>query len=58
MRVKIWCCTHDFQSEESEIVEFPDDTTDEELDAYAKEYMYSQKEPEWGFEKLKEGEEE
>ena len=52
MKVRIWCCTHDFQSEEEDIVEFPDDTSNADLEAYAEEFMWNSKEPEWGFERL------
>jgi hypothetical protein len=52
IKVKIWCCTHDIQSDEEEVMEFPDDVTDEELESAAEEFMWSAKEPEWGFERL------
>lgn len=52
MRVKLWCCTHDLQSDAEEEVEVDDDTTDAELEEMAKDFMWSMKEPEWGYEKL------
>jgi len=52
MKVKIWCCTHDLQSDEEEIIEVADDITDQELESIAEEFMWNTKEPEWGFEKI------
>jgi hypothetical protein len=52
IKVKLWCCTHDTQSMEEDVIEVDADTTDEELDEMAKEYMYNTKEPEWGFKRL------
>jgi hypothetical protein len=52
MKVKLWCCTHDLQSEAEETIEVDDDTTDDELVKMAEEFFWSAKEPEWWYEKL------
>lgn len=49
-RIKFWCCTHDRESDDSRITILEDDYTHEELNEMAKEYMWQQKEPEWGWE--------
>ena len=57
MKVRLFCCTHDIQSKSSEVFEFSDDITDEELEKAAEEYFWNSKEPEWWFEKLPENDE-
>lgn len=51
--VYIWCSTHDFQSLDYEEYTLEHDMTEEELTAYAEEYFWNTKEPEWGFSKEK-----
>lgn len=43
MKVKLFCCTHDMGSKVEEIIEVPNDTTDEELDEMAKEFFTAKK---------------
>ena len=63
MKVKVWCCTHDLQSKEEEIVDlaefgFTDSEIEnikagngnEQLNEVAKDFFYETKQPEWGFE--------
>jgi hypothetical protein len=50
MKVKLWCCTHDLQSEAEEIIEVDDDTTPAELNLLAEDFFWNEKEPEWGYE--------
>lgn len=52
MKIRIWCNTHDLQSEEDDIIEVDDDITDDELDEMAEEFFWNNKEPEWGWEKV------
>jgi len=52
MKVRFWCCTHDFQSKVEEIIEVDDNTSEEDLDDMAKDYFWNEKEPEWGFERI------
>ena len=53
MKVKFFCCTHDFHSEdESDVEEFPDDTTDEELVEMAEEFFWNSKKPNWWFKRV------
>lgn len=54
-KVWIWCCTHDFQSEQQYEYVLEENMSEEELNAIAEEFFWNTKEPEWGFseEKLK-----
>lgn len=54
MKVRFWCCTHDLGSKAEDIQEVDSDLTDEELEKWAEEYFWEQKQPEWGFEKIEE----
>ena len=58
MKIKLWYCTHDLQSDEEEIIEVADDTTDKELEAIDEEFMWNTKEPEWGFKRVDESQSE
>lgn len=49
-KVWVWCCTHDAQSMEKELVTLEYDHTEAELEKYAEEFMWNTKEPSWGFE--------
>ena len=51
MKVKFHCSTRDFQSKaSSDIEEFSDDTTKEELEEMAEEFFWNEKEPDWWYE--------
>ena len=45
-----YSCSH---QERSEIEEYPDDVTDEELNKIAEECFFNNMEPNWWFEKIK-----
>jgi len=47
-------CYHCSHTERSDIEEYPDNITDEELEEIAKEYFFNDMEPQWWFEKLPE----
>lgn len=53
-KVRLWCCTHDAQSMEEEIIEVEEKTTKEQLEQIAEDFYQNCKEPEWGFEILDE----
>ncbi len=63
MKVKLWCCTHDLQSKEEEIVDLEEYgfTKNEitkianggkvkDLNEIAKDFFFESKQPEWGYE--------
>jgi hypothetical protein len=52
MKVKLWCSTHDLQSRREDIVEYPDDLSNEDLEVEAEEFFWNEKEPCWGYEIL------
>ena len=52
MKVKIWCCTHDVQSEVEGVFDMPDDTTVKDLTKEAEHFYEDEKQPEWGYEIL------
>lgn len=51
--VWLWWCTHDPQSKEVEEYTLTEDMTEEELEKLAEDYMWNDKEPEWGFSETK-----
>ena len=56
-KFKLHCCTHDLQSErESEVYELEEDITSEQLEKEAEGFMWEEKEPEWWYEIIEEGE--
>lgn len=55
--VMLHCCTHDLHSEEQEEWTLTEDTTEEEIESVAEQFMWDSKEPEWYFEVIKESEE-
>ena len=52
MKVRIWCCTHDVQSEVEEVFDMPDDVTAKDLTEEAAQFYENEKQPEWGYEIL------
>ena len=62
MKTKLWCCTHDTESAIEEIVETSDfgftdeeikemsDDTKHALNQVAEQFMWEEKQPEWGYE--------
>jgi hypothetical protein len=67
MKIKLWCSTHDTQSHVEEIVEssvygFTDeeikamsDDTKHALNQVAEQFMWEEKQPEYGYEVLEDG---
>jgi hypothetical protein len=53
-KIKLSCCTHDFQSTESDIITLESDLQESDLEKLAEEYFYQQKQPEWWFDALNE----
>ena len=68
MKIRIWCRTHDTQSEVSEVFEVGDvgvtveeveemsKKTEEHLESVAEQFMWEEKQPEYGFEVLRDDE--
>jgi ribosome maturation protein Sdo1 len=66
MKIKLWCRTHDTQSEVEEVIESSDygftdeeiremsDDTKRALNQVAEQFMWEEKQPEYGFEILEE----
>ena len=52
MKVRFYCSTRDLQSEEEDIIDVDDDTSEKELEEIAEQYFWDAKEPEWGWEKV------
>ena len=66
MKIRLWCCTHDTQSHESELFTLDEvgitqeqyeemsEETRKHLESVAEDFMWNEKQPEWGFEKVDE----
>ena len=49
-KVKFFCCTHDMDSDVSEVMEMEADMTADDLDSWAYDYAHETKQLEWWYE--------